>query len=234
MTMEEGCQCLDLIEGSGVMTALGFNLRYEGMYEQLRELLQGEEIHLVRTVCTIDYYLNFHMSPWFLQKAISGGPIAEQAIHPLDCVRYVLGGRQARRALLAGEKNMAMERTEFDAENALQLIYELEGGIYGTHMNHCGHERFCFDLEFVGPHLRLTAHAMDSHIKGFMRGKEVMIARRPLSTGLGKVQSWLEAIKTGNRDLIRSDYRDALKTLALVEAALKSHQTRSFEKVEAL
>ena len=53
--------------------------------------LACEVVHLVRTVCTVGYYLNLRMPPWFLQYQISGGPTAEQAIHILDCVRFRCG-----------------------------------------------------------------------------------------------------------------------------------------------
>ena len=63
---------------------------YHPLYEMLRKMLAGQTVHLVRTACTVDYYLSFRMSPWFLQSDISGGPIAEQAVHLLDCVRWLL------------------------------------------------------------------------------------------------------------------------------------------------
>ncbi|MDP6358700.1 MAG: Gfo/Idh/MocA family oxidoreductase, partial [Planctomycetota bacterium] len=223
MTMEEGRQCAKAILDSGVITAVGFQLRYSPLYERLKKLVQGETIHLVRTVCTIDYYLNFGMSPWFLQKEISGGPIAEQAIHLLDCVRYLLGDPRPVQTATLGVKNMAMERTEFNAENALQMIYELEGDIRGIHTNHCGHDKFAFDLELIGPHLRLHANTTDAMIKGFINSEEIG-EPAPIQNqlSLDKTGAWLRAIETGDRTLIRSDYENALLTLELVEAAARS------------
>ena len=223
MTMEEGRKCAKAILDSGVITAVGFQLRYSPLYERLKELLQGEAIHLVRTVCTIDYYLNFGMSPWFLQKEISGGPIAEQAIHLLDCVRYLLGDPRPVQAVTLGVKNMAMGRTEFNAENALQMIYELEDGTRGIHTNHCGHDKFAFDLELIGPHLRLHANTTDAKINGFINSEEIdEPAPSQNQLSLDKTGAWLRAIETGDRTLIRSDYENALLTLELVEAAARS------------
>jgi predicted dehydrogenase len=223
ITIEEGRRCAKVISEAGVIAAVGFQLRYSPLYERLKELVQGHVIHLVRTVCTIDYYLNFGMSPWFLQKEISGGPIAEQAIHLLDCVRYLLGDPRPVQVAAFGVKNMAMERTEFDAENALQMIYELEGDIRGIHTNHCGHDKFAFDLELIGPHLRLHANVTDATIKGLISGKEINEpAPESNHLGMNKTSAWLQAIETGDRSLIRSDYEDALLTLELVEAGVVS------------
>lgn len=223
LTLAEGQECQGHIERAGVIAAVGFQLRYAPLYETLREMLEGQTVHLARTVCTIDYYLHYRMSPWFLQNAISGGPIAEQAIHLLDCVRYLLGGAHPVRAVALATKNMAHDHPQFDAENAVQVLYELDNGVFGTHANHCGTERFRFDLEVIGPHLALQANMTTNRITGYLNGQEVdapaPAQNRP---GLDKTGAWLRAMETGDRSLIRSDYADSLHTLALVEAAIQS------------
>ena len=233
-TLAEARVCLSLIEQAGVMAAVGFQLRYADKYELLKELLRDQTVHLVRTVCTIDYYLNFSMRPWFLQKPVSGGPIAEQAIHLLDCVRFLFDNARPVRAIAVGSKNMALDRTEFDAENELQMLYELDNGIHATHMNHCGHEKFCFDLEVVGPHLRLQANVTDSTIHGFLNGEEISVTPPPGALGGSPVAAWLRALETGDASLIRAPYADAIHTQELVDAARKSQATGRFEKVEDL
>lgn len=234
LNMTEGRACLAHIESAPVIAAVSFQLRYAPIYERLKALLANETVHLVHTVCTVNYYLNFGMSPWFLQCQISGGPIAEQAIHILDCARFIMGNAKPVQAHALGVKNMALDRTEFDAENAIQMTYELDNGVFGTHMNHCGTERGGFELEVIGPHLRLRADASSDRIIGYLHGDDFN-APVPLenSLGLDKIQAWLRAIETGDRSLIRSDFGDAMHTLALVEAAIKSQNTGSFVKVDS-
>jgi len=233
LTLAEGRECLGHIERAGGIAAVGFQLRYAPLYEKLKEMLAGQTVHLVRTTCTIDYYLTYRMSPWFLQNPISGGPIAEQAIHLLDCVRYLLNGARPVQAAALAAKNMALDRPEFDAENAVQVIYELDRGVFGTHMNHCGTERFRFDLEVVGPHLALQANVTANRITGYLNGQDVdEPAPAQNRLGLDKTGAWLRAIETGDRSLIRSDYADSLHTLALVEAAVKSRGAGRFVRAE--
>ena len=235
LNMAEGKTCLEQIEKADVIAAVGFQLRYAPLYEMLKDFIAGEAVHLVRTVCTVDYYLSFRMSPWFLQHEVSGGPIAEQAIHLLDCVRFVLGNPRPVQAHALAAKNMALDRHEFDAENAIQMTYELENGLFATHTNHCGTEKFSFDLEVIGPHLRLRANVTDNRIVGYRHGEDL---DRPAPDrnrlGLDKSGAWLRAIETGDRSLIRSDYREALNTLALVEAAVRSQDTGSFVRADTL
>lgn len=235
LNISDGQKCLECIEKANVMTAVGFQLRYHPLYEQLKALIASETVHLVRTVCTINYYLNFQMPTWFLQSEISGGPLAEQAVHVLDCARYVMGNPKPLQAHALAVKNMALERTEFDAENAIQMTYELDNGVFGTHMNHCGTEGFCFDVEVVGPHLRLQANMTDNAIRGYLNGETINEpAASQNSLGLDKTGAWLRAIETEDRTLIRSTFADALHTLTLIEAAIKSRNTGKFIQVEEL
>jgi predicted dehydrogenase len=235
LTLAEGRACLEHIEKSGVIAAVGFQLRYAPLYERLKELLVEQTIHLVRTVCAIDYYLNFNVSLWFLQSDVSGGPIAEQAIHLLDCVRFIMDNPKPVQAHALAVKNMAHDRPEFDAENAVQVTYELSNGVFGTHANHCGTERFSFDLEVIGPRLRLQANVTSNRITGYLNGQNCdEPAPVQNSLELDKTGAWLRAIETGDRLLIRSDFADSLRTLALVEAAVRSRGTGRFVRVEEL
>lgn len=235
LNMAEGRKCLACIEKADVIAAVGFQLRYHPLYERLKALIASETVHLVRTVCTVNYYLSFRMSPWFLQYEISGGPLPEQAVHVLDCARFVMGNPKPVQAHALAIKNMALERTEFDAENAIQMTYQLDNGVFGTHMNHCGTEGFSFEVEVVGPHLRLQAHMTDNAIRGYLNGEVVdEQAVSENSLGLDKSGAWLRAIETGDRTLIRSPFADAIETLALIDAAVQSRDTGRFIKVEEL
>ena len=235
LNMVEGRKCLACIEKADVIAAVGFQLRYHPLYERLKALIASETVHLVRTVCTVNYYLSFRMSPWFLQYEISGGPLPEQAVHVLDCARFVMGNPKPVQAHALAIKNMALERTEFDAENAIQMTYQLDNGVFGTHMNHCGTENFSFEVEVVGPHLRLQANMTENAIRGYLNGETVneSVASEN-SLGLDKTSAWLRAIETGDRTLIRSPFADGLQTLALIDAAVQSRDTGRFIRAEDL
>ncbi|MDE0555015.1 MAG: Gfo/Idh/MocA family oxidoreductase [Candidatus Poribacteria bacterium] len=235
LNMVEGRKCLACIEQADVIAAVGFQLRYHPLYERLKALIASETVHLVRTVCTVNYYLSFRMSPWFLQYEISGGPLPEQAVHVLDCARFVMGNPKPVQAHALAVKNMALERTEFDAENAIQMTYQLDNGVFGTHTNHCGTERSGFEVEVIGPHLRLHANTVEHAIRGYLHGETI---DEPVgshdSSNLDKIGAWLRAIETGDRTLIRSPFSDGLQTLALIDAAVQSRGTGRFIYVEEL
>lgn len=235
LNMVEGRKCLASIEKADIIAAVGFQLRYHPLYERLKAFIASETVHLVRTVCTVNYYLSFRMSPWFLQYEISGGPLPEQAVHVLDCARFVMGNPKPVQAHALAVKNMALERTEFDAENAIQMTYQLDNGVFGTHMNHCGTENFSFEVEVVGPHLRLHANMTENAIHGYLNGETINEpAVSENSLGLDKTEAWLRAIETGDRTLIRSPFADGIETLALIDAAVQSRDTGRFMNISDL
>ena len=100
-------------------------------------------------------------------------------------------------------------------------------------MNHCGTEGFSFEVEVVGPHLRLQANIRENTIRGYLNGETV---NEPVgsddSSNLDKIGAWLRAIETGDRTLIRSPFSDAMQTLALIDAAVQSRGTGRFIHVK--
>ena len=186
--LKMGRECLNYIKNSGIISSVGFQSRYDPRYEKLKKLIEGKEIHLVRTKLTIGYYPVIQVPEWYLQKKISGGPYAEQAIHLLDCVRYILNNPKPIRAASMGVKNMVNYNKNIDAENSLQLIYELDNGIFGSHTNHCGHDVTKWDLELIGPNLRLEANATEKVIKGTFLGKNLM-------KNLAQTMIWVVSIR---------------------------------------
>jgi len=72
-------------------------------------------------------------------------------------------------------------------------------------------------------------------ITGYLNGDDVeesVPAENSLS--LDKIGAWLRAIETGDRSMIRSDFVDAIHTLALVEAAVRSRGSGRFVRVSDL
>ena len=234
--LKMGRECLNYIKNSGIISSVGFQSRYDPRYEKLKKLIEGKEIHLVRTKLTIGYYPVIQVPEWYLQKKISGGPYAEQAIHLLDCVRYILNNPKPIRAASMGVKNMVNYNNNIDAENSLQLIYELDNGIFGSHTNHCGHDVTKWDLELIGPNLRLEANATEKVIKGTFQGKKLNEKFGPNNDlgGLDKISAWLKSIEENNKSYIRSSYEESLNTQALIEAAIKSQNSNKMELAEKI
>lgn len=236
LTVAEARECSALIDRAGVLAGCGFQLRYGSAFEKLRDMLAGETVHVARSLLCTNYYLNPATKGWYLQKQHSGGSLFEQGVHPLDAVRYVLGDARCVRAGAFAVKNMAADRPEYDSENSVQVAYELDNGVFGTHLNHCGTDYLDMNFEFIGPKVRLiTIGWGNGSIKGLYRGKEI---KEPVTEesrlGVDKTGAMLRAIETGDRSLVRSPFADAVHTVELLEAATRGARAGRFVRVDEL
>ncbi|KWX10711.1 oxidoreductase, partial [Carbonactinospora thermoautotrophica] len=72
---------------AGLATATGYHWRYLDTVRVARELLAGREAGLVHC-----YWLDRVAPPWWwVDRALSGGQVVEQATHVLDLARLLLG-----------------------------------------------------------------------------------------------------------------------------------------------
>ena len=81
-------------------------------------------------------------------KSVVVPPLNRQFIYLIASV-FVAGAPKPVQAHALAVKNMAKDRTKFDAENAIQVTYELDNGIFGTHTNHSGTEEEALLLTYV-------------------------------------------------------------------------------------
>ena len=73
--LKDGRECLAAIKKSGVMAAVGLQLRYDPRYEKLKQLLKGHVVHMVRTVTTIPSILS-----WLFGLTFSWSPRSSRSL----------------------------------------------------------------------------------------------------------------------------------------------------------
>lgn len=231
LNLEDGQLCQNSIDRAGIFASVGFQFRYAPVFERMKALLADQPIHLLRSLGTESYYVTFYQPMWKLNKKASGGIIGEQASHLLDLARYLLNGSKGVCASAIGDKTMALNRTDCDVQNGVQILYELEKSVFGTHTIHCGTVGYSIEMEVIGPHLRMRNFGSEQ-IVGY-RGEKPFreTAPRLNSLGVGKVGAWLRAIETDDPSFIRSLFSDSLHTVAICEAAQKSLDDGGFKRV---
>lgn len=231
--LPEARECARAIARRGLLTGVGFMLRYQPMTERARELLVGRQVTLVRTMCTIDYYLHLQMPLWFLQKDQSGGPLCEQAIHVLDAARYLVG--DVTQVFARGDRLVRPEVREVDAEDTLVLAYRFANGTLGVHSHSCAIEKFRFEVECLGPDFRLLLDYGERRLTGLFGADTVEESFAPFDAHRAEIVAFAQAVR-GEEDpeglLVRSSYADAVRTLAFTLAGNRSLETAAWEAVE--
>lgn len=231
--LAEARACARAIARRGGLASVGFMLRYQPMTERARELLVGHQITLVRTMCTIGYYLHLQMPLWFLRKAESGGPLCEQAIHVLDAARYLVG--DVTQVFARGDRLVRPEVREVDAEDTLVLSYRFANGALGVHSHNCAIEKFRFEVECLGPDFRLLLDYGERRLTGLFGDQTVEESFPPFDAHQAEIVAFARAVR-GEEDskglLVRSSYADAVRTLAFTLAGNRSLETATWEAVE--
>ena len=224
---------------------VAFQLRLAPAVAKLRALIATRPVGCVRTVATVPMY---HASAaqqygpggpraWELQEEHTGGALPSQAIHILDAVRFVLGGAKLVRGscLERGEQQMRFDGQEAGGEDGqiasvVQMVYELDGGTFCTHCNHCGVADWLWEMQVLGPDISLTLRVgiPTSSLIGSVDGNPVheLFDERPAAAGSAaavepKVAAWLRRLSVRDgTDAAETagglcDYADAVASLEL-------------------
>lgn len=227
--LDEARECADAINRQEILAAVGFMLRYQPMTDRARGLLAGHQITLVRTMCTIGYYLHLQMPLWFLQKDQSGGPLCEQAIHVLDVARYLVG--DVSHVFARGDRIVRPDVQGVDAEDTLALTYRFESGALGVHSHSCAIDKFRFEVECLGPDFRLLIDYGERRLTGLIGTESFTESFDPFDAHRAEIIAFARAVRGEGHD-IRSTYDDAVRTLAFTLAGNRSLETAAWEPSE--
>ena len=220
----------DAVKKTGVVNAVGFQLRYSPLTEEARRIASGRPVTHVRTACTTSYYLAMDVPPWFLQREHSGGPLLEQAIHVIDMARFLVG--DITHVFARGDRLVRPQLEHLDSEDTIVLAYRFANGALGTHIDSCAMTEFNWEVELFGPDWRLLADFARKRLTGHVGGDRIDKQFPDVDLHMLEMRAFVNAIRHGRTDLVRSDFADATKTLATVLAGDRSLTTCVWEPVD--
>lgn len=226
-------------KGSGLVGMTGFNLRFNPIYQALKENIEsgaiGDTVFL-RTVFTSS---GRELPEWKKRRSTGGGALLDLASHHVDLVGYLLGDEIVR--IFARSSSHATED-----DNAM-LEYETSGGIhiqsyfsinsvdedkikvYGTRGKLSADRYNSLNVEIKSveslrygrlSHLRRLARSLIRNPKGF-RDKILAPGREPsFETALGRFLTAVRGACEASPDLL-----DGYKCLRILAAAEESAKT---------
>jgi myo-inositol 2-dehydrogenase/D-chiro-inositol 1-dehydrogenase len=228
-TAREYCE---IAEKQSLVNAVGFQLRYSPLIERAKEIVEGRTVTHVRTACTTSYYLKRDVPDWFLQRRHSGGPLLEQAIHPIDIARLLVG--DITHVFARAERLLFPDAGELDSEDTIVLAYRFASGALGTHIDSCAMTEFNWEVELFGPDWRLLVDFARKRLSGHIGEATVKQDFTDIDLHLLEMQAFIEAVRNHRPDIVRSEFADATRTLATVLAGDRSIRTGAWETVEEL
>jgi predicted dehydrogenase len=212
------------ITKAGVINGVGYMWRYlDTTALAIKALKENGPIGMV----TGQYHDPYWFPPghWWIDKAKGGGQVIEQSTHVFDLARYVAG--DVSRVYAELDTLLLKDVPGLSVEDVSIVCLKFKSGAIGVVTSTCASRN-----TFTGSALRFLAKNVVAELGGHA-GHAKLYWTDKIEEIRSKVDPYLEedkvfvqAVKTGNADKIRSPYSDALKTLEVTVLANRSSRDK--------
>lgn len=235
------------VESKGLITAVGFQCRYDDINEPARDYILN---HPIVHVCA-SRVGGIPGAEWWNIKSTSGGQLVEQTIHQMDMLRYLLKREPetvysvATRGLITQEDSPG-----YFTDDLSTTLITFEGGLTCTMMTGCYSKNgaswdskmtfgsvdsrmdyvLCSHVTLYGVDPRDSAAAAAGTIAGdgTQRKSDAEVGvtcKSGVDFGTRCDRTFIDAVLTGDASKIRSPYSDACRSTAFTLACNRSMET---------
>ncbi|MCS7263814.1 MAG: Gfo/Idh/MocA family oxidoreductase [Armatimonadetes bacterium] len=221
--LDKALEILEAIRKSGVINCVGYHFRYFDGTDLAKERLTGKTVGMV-----MGYWMGGLPGVyWWRKLEMSGGQIVEQTTHIFDLARYIVG--DIVRVSSATALRALQGVPDLNVPDVGVVNVWFENGAIGCIANTCMLKMgYNTGLHVITQDLIVEISGVSTKFIEPNRTEEI---RHQRNGHFYESFVFVEAVKTKNQSLIRSDYSDAVKTLSVTLAALKSAE-RNGEPVE--
>ncbi len=218
LSMEKGRGIAEAIEKAGIISSVGYQLRYTPVADAARAFLADRAVALVAG----NRWGGIPGGPehWWRVMERSGGMLHEMASHNVDFIRYLVG--DVTRVCARYSLNVLKNVENLTVPDAQVVAMEFKNGATGYFSTSCaltkGGGWSSTDVILRDVMLRMTF----SEIQVVPEGAAEIELPGP---GMNIQQAFIHAVRTGDRSVIRSHYFDALKTAEVTLGANQSAAT---------
>lgn len=205
------------VNGAGITTCVGYQLRYLGSTQLARRVLSGKAANIV-----IGKYWSGSgrgdPNSWQRQMRKSGGQILEQATHTIDMMRYLVGEVEEVYAISANRVLKAIDcpdntcvtmKFANGTVGSLTASWSYDSGDW-SHAN-------VLDILYEDRLIHWGVGGLD------VREDGAVVTKTAPGPSIDEV--FVDAIRSGVASEILSPYSDAVKSLAISLAAIQSSET---------
>jgi len=218
LEMQQGLEIAEAIKKAGIVSCVGYQLRYLPVATAAREFLAGKGVALV--AANRWGGVPGDATHWWRVMAKSGGMLHEMATHNMDFIRYVVGevARVSARYSLTVMKDVE----NLTVPDAQVVVLEFRNGATGYFSTSCaltkGGGWSSTDVILRDMRVRIGWDKIEVSPEG---AAEVALPE----AGPSIHETFVEAIRKNDPSLVRSDYADALKTTEITLGANESART---------
>lgn len=215
-SMEKAIEINEAIKKAGVLSSVGYQLRYFGAVQQARGYLADKTVGMVVS----HRWGGLPGTPWWRIMAQSGGQLVEQTTHQVDMIRYIAGEIEEVHAYYALRTLGDVEN--LDIPDVYALSFKFESGAVGVLSSTCVMREGggSSGIEFILDDARLNLTGANAELSPESAGP---LPPMPENEDIDEV--FVDAIRKGDGSAIRSDFEDGVKSLEVTLAANRSAET---------
>jgi len=204
-----------------LLTCVGYHWRYQEPTRLAKTFVNDRPLSVVRG----RWMGGMPGVWWWRRKQQSGGQLVEQTTHIVDLARFFAG--DVDRVWAVGATGLMKDFPKYNVEDSSTVAMRFKSGAVGTIVSACcagtaGYGRTGLDLLGRDFAVELTG----GEVTTFEKGQRTAVSKpSKWSHPFGyEDEAFVKALQ-GDRSLIRSDYADGVRTLAVTLAANESMRT---------
>ncbi len=215
MYLDEGIAVLEAARKSGVVTCVGYSVRYGAAAQQVKKMLKGRSVGMV----VVARWAGLPRGKgWYLKMELGGGQFVEMITHQIDLLRYWLGDVSTVYAGFSHELHKELEGVTIPDNQSMIMHFDrgTVGVVTGSlaMVNHyvMRTEIICKEglIELAGRELVVIPEgAMELPEPPTLKADSIDVA-------------FVQAIVQNDQSIVLSSYEDGLKSAALSIAATES------------
>ncbi|NUQ00388.1 MAG: Gfo/Idh/MocA family oxidoreductase [Armatimonadetes bacterium] len=221
LTLDKALEIQAAIEQAGVLSSVGYTMRYWLGICAAREFLAGKQASMV--CCNRWGGIAGGPDHWWRNLDISGGQLVEQATHQVDAIRWMLG--EIKSVWARYEQQSMAHHENFTIPASQALAFEMVNGTVGTLTCSCAMHKGGggggWDILLDGQ--RVSIQGMDAKLLPPPEGEDGALFSSMPQMNID--EGFVEAVATGDGASIRSTYADAVRSLEVTLAANESAAT---------
>ena len=199
------------IRKAGVMSQVGYSLRYINSAVRLKEFLNDKIVgtaHVFR-------WNGIPGVPWWRRYEQGGGQLVEMTTHQLDLLRWVMGDIAAVSASYSFNRIFS-DQPDVTVPDSQAILIQFKSGASATINTSCGlGKAYLGGVDFAIKDAKVT---WKSDAVVVEPAEQYPLPPMPVET-MSIDNAFVRAIASGNRDFLRSPYDDGLKSAAATLAA---------------
>lgn len=213
-TMEKALEILAAVREAGILTCVGYQLRYTGIAQQAKAFLKVRTIGMT----AVHRWGGLPGTPWWRVMSQSGGQIVEQTTHQVDLLRYLVGEVAEVHAYYA--LRTLEDEDNLDIPDVHVINLKFETGAIGSLTSTCTFRQGGGTglMSFI-----LNDMRAEFGPDGLVVHPESAADPGPVQRDLGDIDEvFINAVRTGDGSAVLSDYEDGVRSLDVTLAANRS------------